>query len=174
MPAEFTEYLYALARRLHLDSTQEREIIQEVKGHLEDKAADLNAHGMDPAAVLNRAVREMGNPEAVARSMYEVHSPGVWRDALLATVPHFLLASLFALHLWSHYFLVGLLLIGVTLVTWRNWRAGRRSKWSYSWLGYTLAAPTLSWLLGLSRRTTSAKMNMRAIVGRSWIRRSAR
>ena len=44
---------------------------------------------------------------------------------------------------------MGLLLIGVTLVTWRNWKAGRPSKWSYSWLGYTLAAPILSWMLSL-------------------------
>jgi len=147
--AEFTDYLFALSRQLRLDAAQEQEIIQEVKGHLEDKAADLEAQGMDRDAALDHAVREMGTPKTVARSMYEVHSPGVWRDVLLATVPHFLLASLFALHLWSHYFLVGILLIGVTLVTWKNWRAGNPSKWSYSWLGYTLAAPILSWLLAM-------------------------
>ena len=91
----------------------------------------------------------MGAPETVADRMYRVHSPGMWRDVLLAVVPHFLLASLFALHLWSHFFLVALLLIGIALVTWRNWRAGNPSKWSYSWMGYTLAAPALSWLLSL-------------------------
>jgi hypothetical protein len=92
----------------------------------------------------------MGAPNAVARGMYEVHSPGVWRDVTLATIPHFLLASLFALHLWSHYFLVSLLLIAIAFVTWRNWRAGSPSKWSYSWMGYSLAAPALSWLLSLT------------------------
>ena len=64
-------------------------------------------------------------------------------------MPHFLVAALFALHLWSHYFLVALLIIGISLVTWKNWRAGNPSKWSYSWLGYTLAAPAISWLLAL-------------------------
>ena len=96
-----------------------------------------------------RAVEEMGTPNAVARGMYEVHSPGVWRDVLLATIPHFLLAAFFALHLWSHYFLVSLLLIAIAFVTWRNWRAGSPSKWSYTWMGYSLAAPALSWLLSL-------------------------
>jgi hypothetical protein len=81
--------------------------------------------------------------------MYAVHSTGVWRDVILAVVPHFLLAALFALHLWSQYFLVALLLLGIAFVTWRNWRAGRPSKWSYTWMGYTLAAPALSWLLSL-------------------------
>jgi hypothetical protein len=144
-----TDYLFSLARQLRLDPDQEREIIREVEAHLEDKADEFESQGMTREAALELAVRYMGAPKTVAGRMYAVHSPGVWRDVLLATMPHFLLASLFALHLWSHYFLVGLLLIGVTLVTWRNWRAGHPSKWSYSWLGYTLAAPILSWLLAL-------------------------
>ena len=150
MPFEVTNYLHALARRLHLDPAEKDEIIQELEAHLEDKAAELETQGIDHDAAVARAVQEMGAPDAVARGMYEVHSPGVWRDVILATIPHFLLASLFALHLWSHYFLVSLLLIAIAFVTWRNWRAGSPSKWSYSWMGYSLAAPALSWLLSLT------------------------
>ena len=149
MPFEVTNYLHALARRLHLDPAEKDEIIQELEAHLEDKAAELETQGIDHDAAVARAVQEMGAPDAVARGMYEVHSPGVWRDVILAIIPHFLLASLFALHLWSHYFLVSLLLIAIAFVTWRNWRAGSPSKWSYSWMGYSLAAPALSWLLSL-------------------------
>ena len=150
MPFEATNYLHALARRLHLDPAEKDEIIQELEAHLEDKAAELETQGIDHDAAVARAVQEMGAPNAVARGMYEVHSPGVWRDVILATIPHFLLASLFALPLWSHYFLVSLLLIAIAFVTWRNWRAGSPSKWSYSWMGYSLAAPALSWLLSLT------------------------
>ncbi len=149
MPFEATNYLHTLARKLRLDSVEKDEIIQELEAHLEDKAAELETQGIDHDAAVARAVQEMGAPNAVARGMYEVHSPGVWRDVILATIPHFLLASLFALHLWSHYFLVSLLLIAIAFVTWRNWRAGSPSKWSYSWMGYSLAAPALSWLLSL-------------------------
>ena len=149
MPFEATNYLYSLARRLHLDSAKKDEIIRELEAHLEDKTAELEAQGVDHDTAMARAVREMGAPNAVARGMYEVHSTSVWRDVLLATIPHFLLASLFALHLWSHYFWVSLLLIAIVFVTWRNWRAGSPSKWSYSWMGYSLAAPALSWLLSL-------------------------
>ena len=149
MAVEFTDYLHSLARRLHLEPSEERDIVLELEGHLEDKATDLESRGLDRESALRIAVQEMGAPETVASGMYRVHSPGVWRDVMLATIPHFLLAALFALHLWSHYFLVALLLIGIALVTWRNWRAGNPSKWSYSWMGYTLAAPTLSWLLSL-------------------------
>ena len=149
MPFEVTNYLHALARRLHLDPAEKDEIIQELEAHLEDKAAELETQGVDPETAMARAVEEMGAPNAVARGMYEVHSPGVWRDVLLSTIPHFLLAAFFALHLWSHYFLVSLLLVAIAFVTWRNWRAGSPSKWSYSWMGYSLAAPALSWLLSL-------------------------
>ena len=149
MPFEVTNYLHSLARKLHLDPAEKDDIIQELEAHLEDKAAELETQGVDRDTAMVRAVAEMGAPNAVARGMYEVHSPGVWRDVLLSTIPHFLLAALFALHLWSHYFLVSLLLIAIAFVTWRNWRAGSPSKWSYSWMGYSLAAPALSWLLSL-------------------------
>jgi len=52
-------------------------------------------------------------------------------------------------HALFGYFLGSLLLIAIAFVTWRNWRAGSPSKWSYSWMGYSLAAPALSWLLSL-------------------------
>ena len=149
MPFEVTNYLHSLARKLHLDPAEKDDIIQELEAHLEDKAAELETQGVDRDTAMARAVAEMGAPNAVARGMYEVHSPGVWWDVLLSTIPHFLLAALFALHLWSHYFLVSLLLIAIAFVTWRNWRAGSPSKWSYSWMGYSLAAPALSWLLSL-------------------------
>ena len=149
MPGSINNYLNALARRLHLDPQHEREIIEELQAHIEDKAAELEAGGMDRESALASAVEEMGAPRAVASRMYAVHSTGVWRDVLLAMLPHFLLAALFALHLWSHFFLVSVVLVGIAFVTWRNWRAGRPSNWSYSWMGYTLAAPAISWLLSL-------------------------
>ena len=149
MTAPSTDYLHTLARQLHLEPTQEQEIITELQSHIEDTATDLEAQGMDREAALTLAAQQLGSPAEVSRRMYAVHSPGVWRDVVLATLPHFLLAALFALNLWSHYFLVTLLLIGISLVTWKNWRAGNPSKWSYSWFGYTLAAPALSWLLAL-------------------------
>jgi hypothetical protein len=147
---ELSSYLSTLARQLRLGSHQEEwEIMQELEGHLEDKVCDLEASGVDRDIALDRAMKDLGSPKTVASRMYAVHSPAVWKDVLLATVPHFLLAALFALHLWSQFFLVALLVIAITLVTWRNWRKGNPSKWSYSWLGYTLAAPALSWLLAL-------------------------
>ena len=149
MPGAINNYLNSLARRLHLDPQHEREILEELQAHIEDKAAELEAQGLDRESALASAVEEMGAPRTLASRMYAVHSTGVWRDVVLAMLPHFLLAALFALHLWSHYFLVSLVLVGIAFVTWGNWRAGHPSKWSYTWMGYTLAAPAISWLLSL-------------------------
>ena len=150
MVAAFSGYLEALGRRLHLGPAQDKDILLELEGHLKDKASELQSHGLDGETARHLAVRQMGSPDSIAGQMYTVHSPALWRDVLLATLPHLLLATLFALNLWSHYFFVSLLLIAITLVTIRHWRrSGTPGKWSYSWLGYTLAAPALSWLLAL-------------------------
>ena len=150
MPGATNNYLNSLARLLHLDPHREREILDELQTHIEDKAAELEAQGLDRETALAAAIEEMGAPRSLASRMYAVHSTtGVWRDLILAMLPHFLLAALFALHLWSHYFLVSVVLVGMAFVTWRNWRAGRPSQWSYTWMGYTLAAPAISWLLSL-------------------------
>lgn len=149
MPGAINNYLNSLARRLHLDPHRENEILEELQAHIEDKAAEMESQGLDRESALACAVEEMGAPRTVANRMYAVHSTGVWRDVLLAVVPHFLLAALFALHLWSNYFLVSVLLVCIAFVAWRNWRAGRPSQWSYTWMGYTLAAPAISWLLSL-------------------------
>ena len=47
MPFEVANYLYALARRLHLDPAEKDEIIQELEAHLEDKTAELETQGVD-------------------------------------------------------------------------------------------------------------------------------
>ena len=135
MAAEFGNYIHAIARQLHLEPAQEHKIALELEAHLEDKAAELRGQGLAQQAAMDLAVLEMGSGVALANGMYAVNSTGVWRDVLVATASHFLLAALFALHLWSNYSLVALIIIGFTLVTWKNWRAGNPSKWSYILVG---------------------------------------
>jgi hypothetical protein len=145
---EIQTYLQALTRRLKLDPHKNREIVLELQGHLEEKIEELQEEGLTHGEALTRAVQEMGHPDSIASGMYSVHSRGSWKDIFLAALPHLILASLFALHLWTRYLLVAVLLIAITLVTLRGWRTGR-PKWTYTWLGYSLAAPALSWLLAL-------------------------
>jgi hypothetical protein len=148
MRAELQGYFHALARRLRLEPRKEREIILELEAHLEDRARELQEEGLTPEEAYSRAIQELGRPEAIARDMYTIHSRGSWWDIFMATLPHLLLALLFALHLWTRFIWVVLLLVGVTFVSLRGWRAGR-PKWTYPWLGYCMAAPAVSWLMAL-------------------------
>ena len=149
MDGELQRYLHSLTRKLKLDPHTNREISLEVQSHLEEKIQELEEEGLTYEEAFSRAIRDLGHPEHIAKGMYSVHSIGSWRDILLATLPHLLLASLFALHLWTRFILVAVLLIAVTFVTLRGWKAGR-PKWTYTWLGYSMAAPALSWLMALS------------------------
>ena len=148
MDIEVQHYLQTLTRKLKLDPMKNREIALELQGHLEEKIQELEEEGLTYREALAQALRDLGQQGPIANGMYSIHSKGSWRDILLAALPHLLLASLFALHLWTKYLLVAVLLVGVTLVTLRGWKSGR-PKWTYTWLGYSMAAPAISWLMAL-------------------------
>ncbi len=149
MEAELQGYLRTITQKLKLDPVTNREVVYELQTHLEEKIKELEQEGLTYQEALSRAVQDLGHPDLIAKDMYSVHSRGTWWDILLATLPHLLLASLFALHLWTRYILVAVLLVGVIFVTLRGWKTGR-PKWTYTWLGYSITGPALSWLFSLA------------------------
>lgn len=148
MGATLQSYLEALGKKLRLDPHTASEVIRELRYHLEEKVRELQADGLPDEEATQRAIGELGHPDLLAKQMYRVHSRCSWWEAFLATLPHLLLASFFVLHLWIHLAWVVVLICGVAMVTVHAWRSGK-PKWTYPWLGYTLAAPALSWLLTL-------------------------
>ena len=149
MEGPVQNYLHTLTRKLKLDPGTNEEIVLELQGHLEEKVQDLQEEGLTYEEARTRALADLGHPDLVAKGMYSVHSKGSWRDILLATLPHLFLASLFALHLWNRYLLIAVVVVAVSLVGLRGWKAGR-PKWTYTWLGYSMAAPALSWMMALT------------------------
>ena len=146
--AELQGYLSLLARKLNLDPNTERDILLELSSHLEEKAQELREQGYPQEAALKRATVELGSAEHIAKGMYSVHSRGSWRDILIATLPHILLAGLFAFHMWTRLVVPLFLVVGISIISLKAWKA-EKSKWSYTWLGYVMAAPALSWLMAL-------------------------
>ncbi len=139
-------YLSNLARRLHLAPSDKDDILREMEGHLEERTAEMEKAGLPPPEARRRASQHMGRPGAVAGDLYAVHSRGSWRDILLATLPHLLLAALFALHLWTEILVLMVAMALFTFIAYRGWK-NSGAKWTYSWLGYCLAAPTISWIM---------------------------
>ena len=139
-------YLLNLAKQLRLAPEAKDDILREMEDHLEERTAEMEKAGLTPPEAQRRAAAHMGRPDAVANDLYTIHSRGSWRDILLATLPHLLLAALFALHLWTE---ILVLMVGMALFTFIAYRGWKKSgaKWTYSWLGYCLAAPTISWIM---------------------------
>ena len=140
-------YLAALKGRLGVNPAETQEILEEFEAHLHDKASDLEAQGMDGETAKAMAVKHMGDPSDISRRMRLVYGYADWPDILLATFPHLMVTALFVFNLCCNYFVIAVMLACVSGVTWANWRHGNPSKWSYTWVGYAIAAPSISLLI---------------------------
>jgi hypothetical protein len=137
MLPELKQYLARVKSCSKLDSKAQSEIVRELQTHFEDEIVELCESGLSTAEAADVATKRFGAAESLGRELYEVYSRGTWIQALLAAIPHFLLAFTFAFHLWRDSFWVAgvaLAIVGVTIYAWCH----GKPFWSYSWLGYFL------------------------------------
>ena len=145
---ELKGYLEGIRYRLQLDPAAEKEIVHELYTHIEDRAQELKEAGLSQAEAAKSATEHFGRPEAIAAEIYQVHSGGNLRMAMLAAMPHLLIALLFALHLWHNSSWVVAVLISMLAISAYGWRHGRPS-WFHSWLGYCLVPIFIATLLSV-------------------------
>ncbi|HEY82747.1 MAG TPA: hypothetical protein G4O01_05595 [Dehalococcoidia bacterium] len=137
MLPEVVKYLDEVRSHLHLDALTERRVIGELYTYFQEKVADLQEQGLSEAEATKEAIKSFGRARVVARLMYEAYSKGSWMEALIAALPHLIVAGLFATHLWRHpapALGIFAILVGVTLGGW--WHG--KPNWLYSWIGYAL------------------------------------
>jgi len=130
-------YLDSIRDNLRLDLSTEREVIRELGTHIEDKLQELKDNGLSEEEATSTCLGLLGSARLVARQIYEAHSQGSWRQALLASAPHLLFGLLFALNWWQG---VGWLLVMLALVLVAaiyGWWHGKPT-WLFPWLGYSL------------------------------------
>ena len=149
MASEIRGYLELVERRLHLEPGKRDEILDELKTHIEDRAEELVQNGRSSEDALRDAVKLLGPSRSLGEGYYAVHSRGPWHHTALAVLPHVLLAVTYAYHLWTNPVWVGAMLVVALATSVVGWRKGRPS-WAYPWLGYSLAAPIVSWGLAMS------------------------
>ena len=132
-----SNYLDTVRANLRLDLADEREVINELETHIEDKLEELTEAGLSEEEAANKCVALLGSAKLLARQIYEAHSQYTWRQTLLASMPHLLFGSLFALNWWQSigWVLVTLILIVSTVVY--GWCRGKPA-WLFPWLGYSL------------------------------------
>jgi len=147
--SSLNQYVLELQASLgHLDAETRREIIGEVRDHLEDKARCLQLRGLPKEDSMSRAIEEFGQAQEVGLELRRVHGRGTWGEALLAALPHLLFVLAMSISgLWSNYLMPGqrlpgrvfdlafvVLCLAVTAYAWcRRW-----PRWSAPWLGYAL------------------------------------
>jgi len=137
LATELSHYLDDLRDNLKLDPVDEKEIITELEAHVEDKLQELKEAGLSNEEAVERCVGLLGSAKMLARQIYEAHSQGTWRQALLASTPHLFFALLFAPR-W----LVGAAWLPVIFgsffgIVLYGWYHGKPT-WLFPWLGYSL------------------------------------
>ena len=146
MVTELNHYLDSVRDNLRLDLSSEREVTSELETHIEDRLQELRQAGLSEEEAANTCVKLLGSAKLVARQIYEAHSQGTWRQALLASMPHLLFGLLFALNWWQGIGWLLVMLVLVLSMAVYGWWHGKPA-WLFPWLGYSLLPVVAAGLL---------------------------
>ena len=159
MTPALAHYLESVRDNLRLESSDEREVLSELETHIEDKLEELRETGLSEEDAAESCMAVLGSAEAVANQIYEARSQGTWGEALLASTPHLLFASLFALNWWhgsGWLILMIALVLGTAVVfllvphkTIYRWFSSKPI-WLLSWLSYSLLPVAITGVLILN------------------------
>jgi hypothetical protein len=136
MPTKLN-YLDNLKEYLRLDPEIENDVVRELNSHIEDKRQELKESGLSEEEATATATKLLGSSRLVAKQMYEVYSQGSWQQALIAALPHFLIAGLFALRWWHHAAWLIVVLAAAICTVIYGWCHGKPA-WLFPWLSYCL------------------------------------
>ena len=146
MVTSLSRYLDDIRNNLRLDTEEEDEVINELQSHIEDEFQEMRNAGLSEEEAAVSCIKFFGSAALIARQIYETHSQGTWKQALLASLPHILFALLFTLNWWQG---VGWLLItlgAVLTMALYSWLHGK-PVWLFPWRGYYLIPVLLAGIL---------------------------
>lgn len=146
MTTALSHYLENIKDKLRLDFSEEREAITELETHIEDRLQELKEAGLSEEEAAQTCLGLLGSANLIARQIYEAHSQGTWRQALLASMPHLLFGILFALNWWQHIVWLAIIIILVLGTAIYGWWHGKPT-WVFPWLGYSLLPVVAAGLL---------------------------
>jgi hypothetical protein len=130
-------YMQSVRENLRLDPSSEKEIIRELETHVEDRCSEMEKSGLSAPEAMEKSIRLLGSAKLVARQIYEVHSQGTWRQAILAGMPHLFFAALFALNWLTGVTWIPILLVVIAGVLFYG-LCQDKPGWLFPWLGYAM------------------------------------
>lgn len=134
---ELNRYLRNVRENLRMDPASETEILSELAAHVEDRCHEMQETGLSEEEAIESSLRLLGSARTVARQIYETHSRGTWRQALLAGMPHLFFAGLFALNWLTGVAWVPIMLAFIAAIVLYALLHGKPA-WLFPWLGYAL------------------------------------
>ncbi len=137
MTGALASYLDSIKYNLRLELSVAREIMDELETHIEDKLQDLEKSGLSEEEAASTCIRLLGSAKLVARQIYEAHSQGTWRQALLASAPHIIFGLMFGLNWWYGAGWIPIMLVLVITTVIYGWWHGKPA-WLFPWQGYSL------------------------------------
>jgi hypothetical protein len=87
MNEELEKYLAEIANQLSVDPATEKEILREIRVHLEDSAAELQEGGLDRQESVAAAIGNFGHSREVGRMLGLLHSDSANQAVLAAFLP---------------------------------------------------------------------------------------
>lgn len=82
--SEIDRLLAQIRAQMDLDGETEREVLAEIRDHLEEAVAEAQADGLDEAEALARAAARFGLEEEVGRELQATHAGWGTADAVIA------------------------------------------------------------------------------------------
>ncbi len=149
MEGNARSYLGQIEGSLHVNPRTRSEVMLEVRGHVEERSAELRSAGLDSGQAEQQAIRDFGDPRQLAKDFYTVHSAGSTRDMLVGVMPHLGIALMFRFHLWVELFWVVVAVSLAVVAAAIAWRRGL-PKWTAPWLGYALVLPAMTWVIAVA------------------------
>lgn len=80
-------YLAEIASQLHVDPAAERDILAEVRSHLEEATTELRASGLGEEGSLAAAIDRFGASREIGRMLNRLHGEPLWMKVGLAILP---------------------------------------------------------------------------------------
>jgi hypothetical protein len=74
MTTHLSHYLERVTSSLMLDSSSQKEIVCELRAHLEDRVEELKGAGFSDEEAAETAIRSFVPSKVIARQMYQIHS----------------------------------------------------------------------------------------------------
>ena len=115
MTEKLGDYLEAFKANLKLDSVIRDSVAQEICTHLEDKSLELRENGLGEEEAAKLATQALGSPDTIAREIYDTYAQGSWQEAFFASLPHFLIALLFASYYWQNTVCLSIILLATVV-----------------------------------------------------------